>query len=342
MTKQTMRRWEMTGIGREHLALRDAAIPTPAPGELLVRVAAASLNYRDKLVIETGMGIPLTFPFTPASDLAGTVVSRGAGASRFADGDRVIATFRPGWLDGRPTGTARTPPYRTLGGAHPGVLAEYVAFPEAWFVRAPASLDDAAASTLPVAGLTAWSALVEKGHVRAGQTVLVEGTGGVALFGLQLAKAHGARVIVTSSSAAKLERARALGADHVIDRSREDWVEATLKLTGERGADHILELVGGPNLARAVQVAAVGGQIYQIGVIEGFELTAPAGGVMLKQLTLHGISVGSRRGLEDLAAAIDQLGLSPVIDKRYALGELPAALDHLDRGPFGKIVVELG
>lgn len=339
---ETMRRWEMDGIGRDRLALKEVPRPKAGPGEVLVKVAAASLNYRDKLVIEGGMGLPLVFPFTPASDLGGTVVAVGEGATRFQAGDRVLSTFAPGWIDGRPLGNARTPPYRTLGGAYPGVLAEYVAFPEGWFVRAPATLDGAEASTLPCAGLTAWFGLVERGGLHAGETVLVEGTGGVALFGLQIAKAHGAEVIVVSGSADKLERARALGADHGIDRSKEDWVEAALRITGDRGVDHILELVGGPNLAKAVQVAAIGGRIAQIGVLEGFEVVAPVGPLMLKTVTIQGISVGHRRALEDFVTAIDRTGLKPVIDARYRLAEFPAALDHLDRGAFGKIVVEMG
>lgn len=182
---------------------------------------------------------------------------------------------------------------------------------------------------------------MERGGLRAGETVLVEGTGGVGLFGLQIAKAHGAEVIVISGSADKLERAKALGADHGIDRSKDDWVEAVLRITGGRGVDHILELVGGPNLGKAVQVAAVGGRIAQIGVMEGFEVAAPVGPLMLKHLTIHGIGVGHRRALEDLVAAIDQTGLKPVIANRYPLADLSDALDHIDRGPFGKIVVEM-
>lgn len=337
----SMKRWQMGGIGRDRLALTDAPIPEPRPGELLVKVAAVSLNYRDKLVIEGGMGLPLVFPFTPGSDLAGTVQAVGDGVTRFAVGDRVISTFAPGWLDGAPLGSGRLPPYRTLGGTYAGVLAEYVAFPEDWFVRAPSSLHDSEASTLPCAGLTAWFALVEKGQVHAGETVLIEGTGGVALFGLQIARAHGATVIVVSGSAEKLARAKALGADHGIDRSSEDWVEAVYRLTADDGADHILELVGGAHLEKAVRAAAIGGRIYQIGVLEGFDVAAPAGPLMLKNVTLRGIGVGHRRALEDLVAAVDRIGLKPAIDRKYPLADLPAALDHLDRGPFGKIVVEM-
>ncbi|MCW0403806.1 L-threonine 3-dehydrogenase [Xanthomonas sacchari] len=338
---KTMKRWEMHGFGRDQLALTQAGIPTPQAGEVLVKVSAVALNYRDTLVIEDGMGLSLAFPFTPGSDLAGTVHALGPGATRFAVGERVISTFFPGWIDGAPQGDARVPLYRSLGGSHPGVLAEYVAFPQDWFVRAPATLDDAQASTLPCAGLTAWFALVENGRLRAGQTVLIEGTGGVALFGLQIAKAHGAQAIVISGNADKLERARRLGADHGIDRSAQDWTEAVLRLTDDRGVDQILELVGGAHLGKAVQAAAVGGQIHQIGVLEGFEVTAPVGPLMLKQLTIHGIGVGHRRALEDLVVAVDRLGLEPVIDARYSFAELPDALDNLERGAFGKVVIDV-
>lgn len=337
----TMQRWEMDEIGRDKLALKTVPVPQPKPGEMLVKVAAVSLNYRDKLMIESGMGMQLTFPFTPASDLAGVVEAVGDGVTRFAIGDRVISTFSPEWVDGPPRGNSRVPPYQTLGGYHPGVLAEYVAFPAEWFVGAPASLDDGEASTLPCAGVTAWFALIEKGHLRAGETVLIEGTGGVALFGLQIAKARGAKVIVVSGSAEKLVRAKALGANDGIDRSQEDWVEAVYRLTADRGADHILELVGGPHLAKAVRAAAVDGRVYQIGVLEGFEIASPAGPLMLKNVTLQGIGVGHRRALEDLVAEVERARIKPVIDKRYTLEELPAALDHLDRGPFGKIVIEI-
>lgn len=335
-----MKRWEMDAFGRASLRLREVATPEPGPGEVLVKVAAVSLNYRDKMMIANGMGGTVGFPFTPASDLAGTIAAVGVGATRFQTGDRVISTFSPGWIDGRPAGNARVTPGRALGGALPGVLAEYVAFPEAWFAAAPTSLDFAGASTLPCAGLTAWFALVERGGLTAGESVLVQGTGAVALFGLQIAKAHGAEVFVTSGSAGKRERAKALGADHVTDRK--DWVGAVHRLTGDRGIDHILEIVGGAHLARSLEAVAVHGRISVIGVLDGFEVSGPVLNLLLKSPVVQGISVGHRRALEDLVRAVDVTGLSPVIDRRYAMDALPEALDHLDRGPFGKVVVEVG
>lgn len=337
---RTMRRWEMDGIGRDRLILRERPIPVPGRHEVLVAVGAVALNHRDKMVVETGRGLSLAFPFTPGSDLAGRIVALGENAERFAIGDRVISCFTPEWVDGLRAGTARTPGYRTLGGFFAGVLAEYVVLPEHWLVMAPESLDDAEASTLPCAALTAWFALVERGHVRAGETVLIRGTGGVALFGLQFAKLHGATVIMSCSSE-KGDRARALGADHIIDRHRKDGLDALYTLTGDRGANHVLETVGGAYLGESVQAAAVGGHIYQIGAIDGFNLSSPAMPLMMKDVTIHGIGTGHRRALEDIVRAVERVGMAPVLDSRFPMPALPDALDRLDKGPFGKIVIEM-
>lgn len=337
---ERMLRWEIDAVGREHLELRDVPVPQPGPGEVLVRVAAVSLNYRDKMVVETGRGLPLRFPFTPGSDLSGEIVALGAGASRFAIGDRVLSTPTPDWIDGLRPGTARTPAYQTLGGFYPGVLAQYVAMPEGWFVRTPNTLEHWQACTLPVAGLTAWFALVERAGVRAGDTVLIPSTGGVALFGMQIAKANGAELIVCGNSENEA-RARALGVDHYILRDREDWMEEVYRLTGERGADHVLEVIGGSHLSQSVQVTAVGGHICQIGALDGWDISAPAVPLMLKDVTIHGIGTGSRTALERFVRAIDRTGITPVVDSRYPLQELAAAYDHLDRGPFGKVVMDV-
>ncbi|CAI2093450.1 zinc-dependent alcohol dehydrogenase family protein [Serratia ficaria] len=338
---ETMQRWTMDALGREHLQLTASAIPQPGPHEVRVKVKAVALNYRDKLVIETGMGLTLPQPFTPASDMAGEIDAIGAGVSRFLPGDRVISTFSPGWIDGRqkPYGDACTPPYRTLGGFYQGMLAEYVVVHEDWLAAAPNSLDEVQASTLPCAGLTAWFALVEQGRLSAGDSVLVQGTGGVALFALQIAKAQGAEVFVTSGSDEKLARAKALGADHGINRLNGDWVEAVYRLTQDRGIDHVIDTVGGPNLGHSVRAVAVHGRISVIGALEGFEVSAPAGPLLLKSPIIQGIGVGHRRALEDLVRAVDVIGLQPVIDRVYRFDQLQQALDHLDRGAFGKIVL---
>jgi NADPH:quinone reductase-like Zn-dependent oxidoreductase len=334
--------WQMNSAGRDQLRLGEAAAPEPGRGEVLVRVASVSLNYRDLLVIGGKMATKgLSFPFTPASDLAGSVVALGPDVTRFATGDRVISTYVPGWIDGKALGSAAEPYGQTMGGPRPGVLAEFVALPEHWLIKAPNSLNDPEASTLPIAGVTAWFSLVEEGKLRAGETVLVQGTGGVALFGLQIAKAVGARVIITSSSDAKLERAKALGADVGINRNKLDWVPAVLAATGGHGADHILEIGGGPNLGKSVDAAAVGGQISVIGVIEGLDLSASVIPVLYKQVRIRGVLVGHRRAAEDFVTAVDTVKLKPVIDGHYGLQDLQSALAHLERGPFGKVVVNL-
>ncbi|MFS8047901.1 zinc-dependent alcohol dehydrogenase family protein [Rhizobium sp. BR 314] len=341
MTK-SMKRWTLDKIAvGAPLNLTETAVPTPARGEVLVRVKAVSLNYRDKLVRETGMGLPIQFPFVPASDMAGVVEAIGDDVTRFSTGDRVISTFHPGWLDGKPLGDARTPPYKTFGGFYAGVLAEYISVPQDWLASAPTSLDDAEASTLPCAGLTAWFALVERGKIKPGDRVLVQGTGGVALFGLQIAAAQGAEVFVTSSGPEKLARAKALGAHHGIDRNTSDWVEEVYRLTNDQGIDHIIEIAGGPNFAQSLKAVAPHGRISVIGVLEGFDISGPAAPLLLKSPTVQGIGVGHRRALEDLVHAVDSIGLKPVIDHRYTLDGVPVAFDHLDRGPFGKIVIEL-
>ncbi|TCV96819.1 NADPH:quinone reductase-like Zn-dependent oxidoreductase [Biostraticola tofi] len=334
-----MKRWEINSIGMQHLRLNHVATPTAGPGEVLVKVNAVALNYRDKMVIETGRGLPLRFPFTPGSDVAGEVVAVGKGASRFEVGMKVISTATPDWIDGLRAGTARTPAYQTLGGYYPGVLAEYVAMPEDWLVSAPSTLEPWQACTLPVAGLTAWFALVERAGVRAGDTVLIPSTGGVALFGLQIAKANGAKVIVCSQPAYEA-RARALGADHFIDVNS-DWTEAVYQLTADRGADIILEVIGGKHLGQSVQVTAVGGHICQIGALDGWDIIAPAMPLMLKDITLHGIGTGSRTALERFIRAVDQARITPVVDSRYSLGDLRAAFEHLKKRPFGKIVIDV-
>ncbi|ASQ15850.1 NAD(P)-dependent alcohol dehydrogenase [Enterobacter cloacae subsp. cloacae] len=336
---ERMQRWSMNALGRENLKLTQEPVPKPGPGEVRVRVNAVALNYRDKMVIEGMMPIPLSFPFTPASDMAGVVDSIGEGVTRFQPGARVISTFFPEWIDGRPQADARHLPYKTSGGYFPGMLAEYVIVNENGLVAAPETLDDVEASTLPCAGLTAWFALVERGNLRAGQSVLVQGTGGVAIFALQIAKALGAEVYVTSGSDEKLARAKKLGADRGINRLKGDWAEALLTLTQDRGIDHIIETVGGENLQHSLRAVAVHGRISVIGVLAGSEITLSAGELLLKSPVIQGIGVGHRRALEEFVRAVEVTGLKPVIEQRYRFDQLEQALEHLDRGAFGKIVL---
>ncbi len=335
---ETMRRWSLKALGRENLVREEVAIPVPGPGEVLVKVTAISLNYRDKLAIERGISLAHDFPFTPLSDMAGTVAAVGPGVCAFAAGDAVLTVFMPDWQDGHLPGPGGG---GSIGGSYDGVLAEYVVLPGRFLSKAPLHLSAAEASTLPVAGLTAWFALIELGALKAGETVLVQGTGGVALFGLQIAKAQGAQVIVTSSSNEKLERARALGADGLINYREDDWAAAARCLTQGRGVDHILEIAGGPNLARSLEAAAEGGRIWLIGLLNGLDLQGSFAHLARRRLRVEGIRVGPRRSFDDLVRAVDAIGLKPVISARFAFEQLGEALDQLDRGPFGKIVIEV-
>jgi len=335
----THQRWEIPSLGLDKLALRDLPLPQPKTGEIVIATEAVSLNYRDAEVVDHGMGNPLVFPFTPASDMAGRVVAVGAGVTRFAVGDRVLSAYMPGWIDGVPLSWSEAP---TRGGPLSGVLSQYVVDSAEWYVHAPRNLSAAEASTLPVAALTAWMALVELGKLHAGQTVVVQGTGGVSLFAVQLAAAHGARVIVTSGSEEKIARAIALGAHHGINRNATpDWHQEVLALTGGRGADHILEMTGGENVERSLRAVVQGGRISIIGLLDADTFTLPILPVLGSRASIVGIAVGPRRALEDLVRAVELLGIRPVIDASYPFAQVPAALAHLQRGAFGKIVVQV-
>jgi NADPH:quinone reductase-like Zn-dependent oxidoreductase len=331
-----MKNWQLSQFGALNLSLHEQALPALGAGEVLVQVQAVSLNYRDKLMIENGMGMTLDMPFTPGSDMCGTVLAIGPGVTRWQAGDRVISTFWAGWVDGVcPAGIF------ALGGTGPGMLASHTVLNEQWLVAAPTSLTAAQASTLPCAGLTAWFGLVEAGAVHAGQTVLVHGTGGVALFGMQIALAHGAQVIVVSGNDDKLARCRAMGASHGIHRhTQADWPSAVRALTDGRGADHVLETVGGANLGLSMQALAQGGHISVIGTLEGGEVSSSVYPLLMGRATVQGIGIGHRRALQELVRAVDSTGLKPVIAAEYDYTALPEALAHLDSGPFGKVVLK--
>lgn len=335
---KTMNRWWLSAVGRENLRYESVPVPTPKPHDVLVEVRALTLNYHDMMVIEKGLDFPAG-GLIPGSDMCGIVVATGDNVSRFVPGDRVISCYIPDWIDGDRFSPARTTVRGPLGGAHQGVFAECVCLDEEWLVHAPSSVSDAQAASLPCAGLTAWFALVEKGHLKAGDTVLVHGTGGVALSGVQIALAHGARVIVVSGSDEKIERARRLGVHVGINRNGQDWVEGVAEATKDAGADHVLETVGGANLGLSLKVTAEGGRVSLIGVFEGYEFSGGFPDLARRHLVVEGIGVGHRRGLEDLVKAVEVAGISPVIEATYALADLPAALAHLDRGPFGKIAL---
>ena len=340
--REMMKQWQLTAFDGKSLELADVAVPNPGDNDVLVRVGAVSLNYRDKLVMAGGL-LPEKppLPFVPVSDMSGEVVAVGSDVSRFKVGDRVIGNYWTQWIDGPPPAEMKRHGL-SLGGPLPGMLAEYVRLNEEVLVRAPATLSHEQASTLPVAGLTAWFALVETHQRAADQTIVVQGTGGVSLFSLQIARALGARVILTSRSAAKLERARSLGTIDTIDTSvSPDWSRAVQELTNGRGADVVLEMLAGDNIRQSADALAHGGHIPLIGFLEAADIALPALQLMLKRATIEGIAVGHRRGLEDLARFIDTNRIAPVIDRAYAFQEALAAFDHLERGPFGKVVIRV-
>lgn len=334
-----MRAWQIDRFGLDNLALVERSVPSPGRRELLVRVRAVSLNFRDRIVV-AGTAIPkLTLPFVPASDASGDVVEAGPEVTRFKPGDRVVSHYVPRWIDGdgRADGD-----YRTLGGPLPGVLAEYVVADEQSVVSPPATYSHEEASTLPIAAVTAWTSLFADVPLKPGETLLVEGTGGVSIFALQLATAAGGRVIVTSSSDEKIARARALGAIAGVNYMQHpDWSHRVLELTGGRGVNHVVEVVGGDNMRHAVAALARGGRIALVGLMGAPSIEFPHLPFMLRRQTIHGILVGSRRQFEATVRALETTGIRPVIDRVYPFEQARAAFDHLAAGAFGKVVVSL-
>jgi len=317
----------------------ESAVPKPGPRQVLVRVGAVSLNYRDLLTI--GDVNSNREGLIPLSDGAGTVVAVGAEASRWNEGDRVSPNFFPDWRGG---GFSAAYFAKALGGGRSdGVLADYIVADAASVAAVAPHLTLSEAATFPCAGLTVWHALFERGALQAGETVLVQGTGGVALFGLQLASAHGARVIVTSSSDSKLERARALGAWRTINyRAHPDWEKVALEFTDGRGVDHILELGGPETYNRSIAAVAAGGSIAQIGVLTGFASKPDILPLQLKNASIHGICVGSVEQFERLNRFVATHRIHPVIDRHFAFDEAPAAYEHLKSARhFGKVVIDL-
>ncbi|MFM7028969.1 MAG: zinc-dependent alcohol dehydrogenase family protein [Chakrabartia sp.] len=325
----------------DDLYMTDAPMPEAGPGEVLVRVRACSLNFRDQLVPQgLYMGGTTDRDIVPLSDGVGEVVALGAGVSRFALGDRVAGTFFQNWIDGPPR-----PDGGPALGAPPakGMLTEFVALPEAGLVPLAASLSFEEASTLPCAGVTAWNALMEGPRpLQPGDSVLVLGTGGVSLLALQIAKAAGARVIATSSSDEKLARVQALGADHLINyRTTPNWGAEAARLAGGSGVDHVVEVGGAGTLAQSIQAVGYGGEIALIGVLTREGDTNPRA-LMFKGASLRGIFVGSRVMAERLNDFVDAHRIAPVVDRCFPLAEARAAYDYqASAALFGKVVITL-
>jgi NADPH:quinone reductase-like Zn-dependent oxidoreductase len=336
-----MRAVEIQGaFGLDHLALVERPDPRPGPGQALVRLRAASLNFRDLLTVEGKYNPKQKLPLIPCSDGAGEVVEVGEGVTRVQPGDRVCTVFAQKWLAGRPT---REKLRSTLGGPLDGTLAELAVFDQEGLVKTPDSLTDEEAATLPCAAVTAWSALVTEGNLTAGDTVLVQGTGGVSLFALQLAKILGARVIATSSSDEKLARVREMGADETINYSETPaWGARARELTGGNGVDHVVEVGGAGTLQQSLQATRFGGTISLIGNLAGTRTELLLTHVFMQKIRLQGILVGDRESFEAMNRAVALHRLRPVIDRTFPLEEAPAAFAHMAAGGhFGKIVVRV-
>ena len=324
-------------FGIENIVWREVADPQPGAGQVLVRMRAASLNYRDYLVAMGRYNPKMPLPRVPLSDGAGEVIGLGTGVTRFALGDRVAGSFMQSWLSG---------PYReeygksALGGAIDGVLAEQIVFEETGLIAVPSHLSFEEAATLPCAGVTAWNALFENGAIRAGDTVLVQGSGGVSVFALQFAKAAGARVIATSSHLEKMEKLRSLGADWVLNyKETPEWGKAIAKAGG---VDHVVEVGGAETLEQSLIAVRGGGKVSVIGILSGVSASLNIAPILHKHLRIQGIYVGSHSMFESMNRALTQNQMRPVIDSVYEGAQIQEALRFMESaGHFGKIVIRL-
>lgn len=325
-------------IGLDRLAMEDRRDPgEPGPGEIRVALHGSSLNFHD-LGVATGR-MPAADGRIPLADGAGTVEAIGPGVGEFAVGDMVVSCFFPDWQDGPPTvgDFSRTP-----GDGIDGFAQEFVVLPATAFTHAPKGFDAVEAATITTAGLTAWRALVVDGGIKAGDTVLLLGTGGVSIWALQLARLMGATVAITSSSGEKLERARDLGAAFTLNyREQQDWGRVVRDWTGGRGVDHVVEVGGPGTLAQSIEAVRVGGHISLIGVLTGAGGEVPTAALMARQARLQGLIVGSRREQQDFVRALDAAEIRPIIDRRFALDALADAFRYeMGSAHFGKIGVE--
>lgn len=326
------------GFGLDNLAIVDHPDPSPGPGQVLVRVRAASLNYRDLLTAQGLYNPKLKFPRVLGSDAAGEVVAIGGGVTRFKPGDRVVNCFMQLWESGPISEAAAK---FTLGSEHDGVLSDLAVFEERGLLPIPGDLSFEEAATLPCAAVTAWNALTG-GGCGPGKTVLLQGTGGVSIFALQLAKALGAKVLITSGHDEKLARARGLGADASVNyKTHQDWDKWVREQTGGTGVDIVVEVGGAGTLERSAKASRYGGHIALIGVLAGMGSINPIL-VLMKSLCVQGIFVGSRAMFEDMNRLIVQKHIKPVIDRVFPFPEAVAAFGHLQSGShFGKIVVKM-
>ncbi len=334
-----MKSFEIQEFGIDNLALVERDTPKPGAKEVLVRMTAASLNYRDYMAVKGVYNPKMRRPMVPLSDGVGIVEEVGVGATRFKKGDRVSPCFMQTWLEGPPTKQKGS---SALGGSLDGVLREFAVFSEEGLVPSPPSLSDEEAATLPCAAVTAWHALFEHTPAAPGDTVLLQGTGGVSMFALQFAVAAGLRTIITSSSDEKLERARQLGASETINYKRNvDWEEEARKLTGGEGVDHIIEVGGSDTMPRSLQALRTHGVISVIGVLSGAEPSVSPRSILMNSLRVQGIYVGSRAMFERMNRAIEFHRIKPVVDKVFPWTEFKQALRYMEsQQHFGKICLK--
>jgi alcohol dehydrogenase len=327
--------------GLDNLTFKEVPEPRPGAGEVLVRLRAASLNYRDTLTVVGGYGSrQKQQDLIPLSDGAGEVVALGPGATPWKVGDRVIGCMLPNWIDGE---ISEAKISVSLGGSAAGCAAEYRVFPAAGLLPTPGHLSDLEAATLPCAALTAWNAVMSQVRIEPGGTVLTQGAGGVSLFALQFARLAGATVIATSSAPDRLERLSRLGASHLINyREVPEWGRAARAFTGGRGVDLVVEVGGAGTLAQSLRAVRVGGTISLIGVLSGARPDFNMAPVVMQNLRLQGITVGSRAQLEHMLAAIAAHKLRPAVDRCFPLSELRQAIEYLGTGRhFGKVCIEI-
>lgn len=329
-----------SNTGIDALKLVDRPEPKPAAGQVLIKIRATSLNYRDLLVVEGAYGSGVKYPLIPLSDGAGEVVAVGEGVTRVKIGDRVAGIFFQDWIYGFLT---REKMKSDLGGGIDGMLAEYVVLHQDGLVILPDRLSYFEGATLPCAAVTAWHALVTKGNISPNDTVLLLGTGGVSIFALQFAKIHGARAIVTSSSDEKLAIAKQLGADEIINyKTTPDWEKQVYTLTNRTGVDHVVEVGGAGTFPKSLQAVRIGGRISLIGVLSGRGSEIDPMPILFKSLAVQGIYVGSREMFEAMNQAIAQHQLQPVIDRVFPFTEAREAYSYLKSAAhFGKVVIQI-
>lgn len=338
-----MKAWKITDtFGLENLHLSDLPEPEPAPRQVKLRMLAASLNYRDLVIVEGQYGKVIRTPLIPASDGVGEVVAVGAGVTRFKVGDRVCPIFFPDWIAGEPRENAMRQ-QSALGASANGALCEFMVVDEDRAVKIPEYMTDEEAATLPCAGVTAWNALMYGRSTRPGETVLVQGTGGVSIFALQMAKMIGAKVLVTSSSDEKLERTRQMGADATINyKQADEWHQAVRKQLPD-GVDRVVEIGGAETLSKSLKAVRTGGIISLVGILTGGRATLDLPLVVMRNIRLEGITVGSRDDFESMLKAMEYTRLRPTIGTTVPFATAPSAFLLLKSGgTFGKICIRIG